>query len=545
MKKVYNFNYLLAFIALFFVQNLILAQDTLDVAPFNDEGDFNLVPSIWGDTTDTGERKNLNRVYRLEREGVYVMNQTVYADFPIRLVANSDDDSKSPPILIRGSYATGDNIKTFFTFTADGLSHSFKNIIFNGVDLDGNYFNEWNRGLKVAGNSIKLTLDNCVMNAWAGVFLDISGSNPSLFLRDCKWRNGVSAQAPPWGAQQVVFNPTELVDTVVMTNNTTFNTRGFILDFEIGAVANYIQVEHNTFFTGAIDMLRMRDMSNAVFRSNIYYGTHAYGQAESERNSNWFDKDEEYLSLFSIDTTDVELLASIGLSEEEKDVLVSNNTYFFPQPLKDWWAANSHLNTPVWMNTRTKAMFDNDTAYPSLNAHDNVEMDPNFTDTDMETWIIEQLVKYCDDVRNENTLSTGNYDEHTGTTNLRFVPWPLPESLVYSNETMLTGGHDGLPIGDLNWYPEKRAEYDATGVNDILPNIAFELHPNPSSQYLNVNSQYLVNDISVYNNLGSLVKHINTNMKQTQLDISNLQEGVYIIKIQTEEGIGSKIFIKQ
>jgi len=374
MKKICFLKYILFVFASFFCFAEIDAQDTLDVAPFNEDGDFNLVPTIWGDTLDGGARKNLNRVYRLQREAIYVMDQTIYADYPIRFVADSYDESKRPPILIRGSYSTGANIKTFFTFSKDGLTHSFKNIIFNGVDLDGNYFNEWNRGLKIAGDDITLTLDKCIMNAWAGLFLEVSGDDASIFIRDSKWRNGVSAQAPPWGAQQNVVFSTH-VDTVVMTNNTAFNTSGFLMDFEVGAVASYIKVEHNTFYTGLIDMLRMRDMSNAKFRSNLYYSTHAYGQTESERKSNWFDKDKEYLSMFSVDTTDVNLLSSIGLSEADKDVIVSNNTYFSPQPLKDWWSTITGLNTPVWMNARTKAMFDDDTAYPKLNAFNNVEMD--------------------------------------------------------------------------------------------------------------------------------------------------------------------------
>ncbi len=542
MKNLNNFKILLLFIIGIFLINNILAQDTLDVAPLNDEGEFNLVPTIWGDTIDGGARKNLNRVYRLQRGGIYVMDQTIYANYPIRFVADNKDKSKRPPILIRGSYSTGANIKTFFTFSKDGLSHSFKGIIFNGVDLDNNYFNEWNRGLKIAGNDISLTIEDCIMNAWAGLFLEVTGDDASIFIRDSKWRNGVSAQAPPWGAQQnVVFSLH--VDTIIMTNNTAFNTGGFLMDFEKGAVANYILVEHNTFYTGLIDMLRMRDMSNAKFRSNLYYCTHAYGQAESERKSNWFDRDQEYLSMFSIDTTDVNLLNSIGLTEADKDIVVSNNTYFSPQVLKDWWASVSGLNTPVWMNARTKAMFDDDSSYPQLNAFNNTETNPNFVDTDMDTWVVGEVVEYCKNVRAHSAITDRNYDRHTGLTNLRMLPWPLPESLVYSNADMLVGGHDGLPVGDLNWYPDKRALYKENGVNalDITrKNPVVSSFPNPVKDIVEFDFTILSkSDVSLelFNINGEKVLSlINRNLLpgdyKKKYDLNNLDKGIYFYKLR-------------
>jgi len=457
--------------ALIFCNMMLIGQDTLDVSPLNDEGEFNLVPTIWGDTTDTGERANLNRVYRLQREGIYVMDQTIYADFPIRLVADSDDQSKRPPMLVRGKYSSGHNIKTFFTFTKDGLSHSFKDIIFNGVDVDRLYYGQWNRGLKISGDDIKVTMDRCVMSYWAGLFLEVTGDDASLIIRDSKWRNGVSAQAPPWGAQQNVFF-TKYADTIIFTNNTFFNTGGFCLDFENPTIANYIKMEHNTFFTSSIDLLRMRDMVNTVFKSNLFYATHSYGQSESERLASWFDKDGQIISLFSIDTTGVDLLNSVGLKEKDKKVDVSNNTYFFPQKLKDWWASIPGLNTPVWMNTRTKAMFDDNANYPYLDATNNNEMNPEFNDATMVDWVITELITYNDRVRKKVSILdlkySRNYDLHTGTTDLLIgFPWPLPESLVYSNADMLKGGHDGLPVGDLNWFPEYRKQYGEVGVEDL------------------------------------------------------------------------------
>lgn len=37
--------------------------------------------------------------------------------------------------------------------------------------------------------------------------------------------------------------------------------------------------------------------------------------------------------------------------------------------------------------------------------------------------------------------------------------WPLPEDFTYTNAALLTAGTDGLPLGDLNWFPGQRRQH--------------------------------------------------------------------------------------
>jgi hypothetical protein len=39
--------------------------------------------------------------------------------------------------------------------------------------------------------------------------------------------------------------------------------------------------------------------------------------------------------------------------------------------------------------------------------------------------------------------------------------WPLPENFAYTDATLLTAGTDGLPLGDLNWFPTQKATFEA------------------------------------------------------------------------------------
>jgi hypothetical protein len=550
-----NFFYLLIAFLLLIYLPIAQGQDTLTVEPFTQDGELNLVRTILGDTSENGQRANLQRVYRLKRGAIYLMDQTIFADFPIRMVSENDP-SKRPAMLVRGKFATGDPIKTFFTFTKDGLEHSFSDIIFNGVDEERQYMTQWNRGLKISGSNISLTLQKCIMNAWAGLFLEITGDDASLYIRDSKWRNGVGSQAPPWGAQQTVFFA-KYIKNLIVTNNTFFNTGGFWLFQEDGIAENVI-VEHNTLFTSAIDLHRMRDLVNAKFRSNIYYGTHAYGQSPSELAAAWFDKDKQVISMFSIDTTGSDLLKSKSLKESDKKITCSHNVYFSPKIMTDWWSANPTLNKPIWMHSRTQNMFNDNSTYPYLVEMENSNQNPNFVDTQMENWVVTELIKYCDNTRKSKPLSNRNYDVFKGIQDVLMVPWPLPENLVYTNAEMLVGGHDGLPVGDLNWYPDQRKLYQETMVNVSDTGIAENLDmiqsitPNPSNDRILVafNDDIFKkeSDILIINSEGKTIWRSSINLNSTfepiHIDITSFNAGVYYLRVETKNGTETKKFVK-
>src|SRR5690606_332016 len=39
--------------------------------------------------------------------------------------------------------------------------------------------------------------------------------------------------------------------------------------------------------------------------------------------------------------------------------------------------------------------------------------------------------------------------------------WPLPENFTYDNASLQSAGTDGLPLGDLNWFPQAKATFEA------------------------------------------------------------------------------------
>ena len=80
-------------------------------------------------------------------------------------------------------------------------------------------------------------------------------------------------------------------------------------------------------------------------------------------------------------------------------------------------------------------------------------------------------------------------------------------------------------------------------VEDILFNVS--LYPNPASNRLNISAANTIQNAEIYNVLGKKVMNVTINKTSESIDISNLASGVYMIKYNIENSIGTAKFIKQ
>lgn len=78
---------------------------------------------------------------------------------------------------------------------------------------------------------------------------------------------------------------------------------------------------------------------------------------------------------------------------------------------------------------------------------------------------------------------------------------------------------------------------DATwGVENLDFNLS--LSPNPSEGHLNINSQVQINSLSIFDEVGRLVKTVNKNT--SSLNLTNLTKGHYFVQIKTDLGTKTK-----
>jgi hypothetical protein len=114
------------------------------------------------------------------------------------------------------------------------------------------------------------------------------------------------------------------------------------------------------------------------------------------------------------------------------------------------------------MNSRTQAMFDDDTNYPGLVETDWYRKMPDFTDPkDLLTDQLVRLKKFS--VATVELTSTNVLPDwrliNTETDDYVFPDWPVPVDLSYGDSDLLSAAISGFPVGDLNWFPGKKLEW--------------------------------------------------------------------------------------
>ncbi len=92
---------------------------------------------------------------------------------------------------------------------------------------------------------------------------------------------------------------------------------------------------------------------------------------------------------------------------------------------------------------------------------------------------------------------------------------------------------DAVPMVRLRMY---RTLIDGISEN-ILPNL--NIYPNPTNGILNIENTEN-SEVIVYNMLGSVVASANNDFNNKTIDISNLSEGTYIVKVIADKGVVSR-----
>ena len=161
---------------------------------------------------------------------------------------------------------------------------------------------------------------------------------------------------------------------------------------------------------------------------------------------------------------------------------VRNNAYFWPAKLNSFYSsyndtvtARDNVDVPVyggglvskplkrilipprWLNDYSHWTIDSlaGVLSPNVKVENNFNVDPGFAAGVMNH--VDALIAYIHKI-STNTLDARRWEYPSATL---FPPtWPLPEDLAYSNGALMSAGSDGFPLGDLNWFPGKKAEWE-------------------------------------------------------------------------------------
>jgi hypothetical protein len=77
------------------------------------------------------------------------------------------------------------------------------------------------------------------------------------------------------------------------------------------------------------------------------------------------------------------------------------------------------------------------------------------------------------------------------------------------------------------------------GTQEQLVDIVVSISPNPTNDIVNINSDYVINQIAIFSSAGQLIKQVayTTKSKNATVNLSDLDAGIYMVNIGTEGGI--------
>lgn len=82
-----------------------------------------------------------------------------------------------------------------------------------------------------------------------------------------------------------------------------------------------------------------------------------------------------------------------------------------------------------------------------------------------------------------------------------------------------------------------------TNIENIsLSNI--NVYPNPANEILNINTNYVIDNVVITDITGKIIENISLNTQQNSINISDLENGIYFVKITSNNNVFVKQFVK-
>ncbi len=549
MKKIIAIMLFTASAVLYIVSGSAFAQtssDTLYISPLP-PGNINNV--IAGDTTDTGARKDPNRVYVLTgtQDTTYFFTATInmaanFNGVTLTIIGKNNPITGMPPVI--EPYILQDNsTPARFTENLEG-NLNLDNLYFLGKRPDGLITAGDDRlldGIPV-GSSIRI--NHCVFDdftAGQGALISYGGSGNSFYITNCEFRNIQSQAGFP---TNIIF--AEAADTLQFVNNTFF-----AIAFGIWGNDNlrYFQFNHNTMVGCAWMPFRIYQADSAYISNNIFYDTYAWGLDSASIKAGGLGNESPGVVVF--DSLFQFSESPYNWTEAGRSIVVNNNAYFWQSSIDSTIASindttKNYIVPPAWMDSHTTAMFADKTSWPGLSASNNVNTDPGFSASIVDPMVaglnLYTIARWNGTISTsplwrQNVTDPANVFGQVASNWAQTQGYPVPENFKYSASL---NGSDGLPLGDLNWFP------GVTGIEQTNNGIPAEFslnqnYPNPFNPTTNIKysiTKGALVTLKIYNILGQEVATlVNQYQKPGNYSIdfnaSNLASGVYLYRLES------------
>ncbi|MBO8131001.1 MAG: T9SS type A sorting domain-containing protein [Candidatus Marinimicrobia bacterium] len=308
----------------------------------------------------------------------------------------------------------------------------------------------------------RITLENCIAERTRWVIIASNAvAGTRVYIRDSYFVNLSGQECRRNGG--VYDNVDNATDTIWVENSTHVVAQGMMYKFRNYPI-KLLMFNHNTFINCAGIIFETNGFqSRWVVTNNIFVNSNVQPYTYIDEDFPEVDQDKLPLGIINVDTLPSDM------DQVDRKVLVDRNLVYWDSRLLNlaqYMKDNNINNTDEWydqtikMNTRTKAMFDDDNNWPYLVEGTWYEKLPNFTDPR------NLLTTYVDTLR-DFAINTMDITKAVILPDWRLVfvgsdfyvypDWPVPIDLSYSDDDIVDA--DGYPIGDLNWFPDQKSSW--------------------------------------------------------------------------------------
>ena len=551
MKKITGLIFLLLFILLFAKVSYAQTSHELFIPPPTYAISY-LNNQIMADSNANGTRKDPDRVYVLQRDGIYYINAQMRNTGWVMRVKAQDGPGKKPILFVIRNVTTGATPGRIFDLRG--------NLWIKNLILDGYFEYDPSTLGNLQGVLISTSATGCSIVADSCIFSNINGNHirTDSYAKSIRVTNTIFANmghlgTSNFGAGKGIDLRAGSIDTLLLVNNTFVNALDRIVR-HYGSTANikYLKFDHNTLvnvmsFHGTLSLGKVGGKVEITI--NMFYDSFAGGNDTDRVRQLEFSDSKEYDLRGQPRMTWV-----IAEPNDTTRWTISKNYYAVSTAGQAWFdkwrsAGVTGEGAPLTWKINKRLGADSVRAFTKV----NIAM------TNVPTLFTRMMDWYRD-------INGGNKTKNTPTAKWNSSYDYDRRGWQYYTDTLrctystaspaYMGGDKGFPAGDLNWYPTLLNLWKSGGAvgiteSNIVPlNYALEQnYPNPFNPTTNISYSLpkATNvTVKVFNSIGQEIALLVNNEMQNAgtHKISwngknaagrTVATGVYFYQMQTNE----------
>lgn len=547
---------LLIVAVLLVISSVSFAQSILKLKPYDGNASTYLVAQIKADTL-ANKGILANRVYELEAGGVYLNTEVfnVSAKFTLKIRGASGGKK---PIIYQYPTGTGTNPQNppgnLFQLVGGNLEMS--NIAVAGYfELMPDYLNNVQGGLiNTTGAGSTIIVDNCIFNNINGQHIRTGSATVKIKVTNTIFGNMGALSTSNFGAGKGLDLREASCDSLVLVNNTFVNyqdraIRHYNFSNPLAGTGGikFALIDHNSFINGMgfHGLLSLGNVGKSVIiRNNLFVDGFASGDdpTDATRAAEWANTGEK------LPNGTNRMMWIFTAPNDTTKWIVKNNVYSITSEGQKFFDDNKSVpikeGAPLSWHINKKLGADSTKAFTKANV----------TLTKVPALMINLMRWYIDPSGGNKTKNTPSSLWIAALHDMDRKPityYRDEMNAAYQTSSLAyTAGEKGFPVGDLNWFPTKKTEWEKAGGTDIIPSetipTEFSLqqnYPNPFNPTTRItfnlpkNSQV---NLSVFNLLGEKVativnQELVAGIHAYNFDGSNLSSGVYFYKLDSEQ----------